>query len=164
MSLLDLFKKNDANLISDIIQDIKYNNKFKEYEGKTFIDIFNRSFEVNFTTSVDYAEKCINSLSNKKLYDDICNSLVKLCNEEVKHYLDEEEYASLYKLPREQILFHVSDLSIIIDDFREDSIGYCIAGNCDWNEEHGFIVVICNNEIKHIGEHDNIYNPWDEYK
>ncbi len=154
--------KNKEKLTSNIITNINYNKKFEQYEGKAYIKNFNETFDVSFKTDVDYAEKCIDSL-NDNSYDDICNSLINLCNEEVKDYLDNETYASLYKLSKDQIMKHVYDLSIIIEEPRENQIGYCIAGNCDWNEEHGFIIVICDNKIKYVGEHDNLYSPWDNY-
>ena len=160
--MFDIFS-NKQKLTSDIINEIQYNKNNKEYEGKSFIKIFNQTGVVRFTTNIEYAEKCINSLNNKELYDEACNRLIKLCNDEVKNYLDNDEYAALYNLTKEQILSHVSDLSILIDECREDSIGYCITGNCDWNEEHGFIIVICDNKIKYIGENDNLYSPWENY-
>lgn len=159
--MFNIFKKQE-NLTSNVITDIRYNKKYKEYEGKAYIKCFNEIFYVSFKTGIDYAEKCINSL-NDDLYDDIRNALINLCNEEVKDYLDDETYSSLYKLNKEQIMDHISDLSILIDESREDEMGYCITGNCDWNEEHGFIIVICNNEIKYVGENDNLYSPWDNY-
>jgi len=97
------------------------------------------------------------------MYDNIRNVLINLCNESIKDYLEYEEYASLYKLNINQIMEHVHDLSLLIEESREDQIGYCICGNCDWDEEHGFILVICDNKIKYTGEHDNNYSPWDNY-
>lgn len=160
--MFGIFKKHQK-LTSSVIDDIKYNKKFEEYEGKAYVKSFNLTLEVTFKTSIDYAEKCINSLS-EEIYDKIRDSLINLCNEEVEDYLDDEIYSSLYKLNKNQIMNHVSDLSIIIDESREDQIGYCISGNCEWNEEHGFIIVICDNKIKYVGEHDNLYSPWDKYK
>ena len=157
--MFNIFKK---KLTSSIISNIKYNKKLEEYEGKSFINSFNKTFNVSFKTDIEYAEKCIKSINNK-LYDEILEALIKLCNDEVKNYLDQEVYASLYNLNKEQIMNHVSDIELLISEAKENEIGYCIAGNCEWNEEHGFIIVILNNKIKYVGEHDNLYSPWDNY-
>ena len=168
--MFNIFRNKDTqNITSSVISNLKYNKKLKQFEGISTIEKFEEKIDVCIDSDVNiaYAENCITSLNealNEKLFNNICESLIKLCDFEVKDYLETKEFACLYKLNRNQILKHIHELTLYISNPKDNKIGYVIYGNCDWNEEDGFIVVIYDNIIKFVGEHGNIYSPWDEYE
>ena len=122
---------NKYNCFTDFVFDKKYN----EFRGDFFVEKFDQNCVVSFESDVSkiYAKNCIDYL--KYIPDEI---FTKICN------------------------LLISDLSMLIYNHpQQDIIGFCLCGNCVWNEEHGLIIVINNDKVVHYGENDNIYYPWE---
>ena len=160
---MGLFKRN--TITSNVINNLKYDKKSELYEGKSYINKFNTECDVTIEgATIEYAEKCINYLNNEmseELFDNILEYLCKYCNYYVENYQDD---VIPFKIYGKEILDYISDIAIHIYKPETDTIGFVIAGNCAWEIESGFAIVINDNKVKYVGEYGNLYNPWDEYK
>lgn len=157
-------KQNKNIPTSNVISNIKHDKNCEWYEGTAYINKFDKECIITIDdATIEYAEKCINYINNEmstKLFNDICASLIRYCN----YCINWDSDINLPKnIKGTDILKYISDIQILIQAPMEDTIGFDIAGNCEWEEEHGFAIVINDNKIKYVGEHGNIYSPWDEY-
>ena len=150
---------NKYNCFTDFVFDKKYN----EFRGDFFVEKFDQNCEVSFESDVSkiYAKKCIDYLKYipDEIFTKICNLLISDFNY-YKSMYPENDFPE--NITEKEIINYISDLSMLIYNHpQQDIIGFCLCGNCIWNEEHGFIIVINNDKVVHYGENDNIYYPWE---
>lgn len=140
-----------------------FNKKYNEYSGNFFIEKFGLNCEVSFEKSVseNYAKQCVDYLKYlpDEIFSKICDLLISDCN----YWKHEDSELNLpEKIVDREIINYISDLSMqVYNHPHQNIVGFCLCGNCRWNEEHGFIIVINNDKVVHYGENDNIYYPWE---
>ena len=160
---MGIFTKNKET--NSVINNLKYDKKYQLYEGTTSIDFFNEDCDVTIKgATIEYAEKCVNFLNKEmsdELFDELIKYLCQYCNFFVENY--PEGNAVPFGMYDRDVLDYVSAVTINISSPKTDTIGFVITGECAWNIESGFAIVINDNEIKYVGENEKTYDPWDKY-
>ncbi len=160
---MNLFKKN-KKVSSSVINNLEFDKKANFYKGVTYINKFKSECEVIIEgATIEYADKCINYLNEEiedEIFAQILEYLVKYCN----YYVEDDPYIDIpVKLSKEEVLDYIKDISIQIYKPERETIGFVILGDCAWNIEEGFAIVINDNKIKYVGPNEKVYNPWAEY-
>ena len=162
--MFNIFKKKDNNIIeSTTINNLQYNKEYNQYTGTSYINKFNKECNITIESNdIEYAEKCIKFINNEEsntIFEAIYESLVLYC----KSYLEEYNDINIPKdISGKDILNYLSEETICIFDNKDNKIGFNITGNCTWEEEHGFIIVVNDEKVKYVGEHGNLYYPWED--
>lgn len=144
---------------SKIIKNLVYIPEHHLYDGDTYLDRFDEMVSVSISkANVSYGERCIEYIRYEmfeglwdELYEGLCNyrnASSRFKNEPV--------------IEGEEILRHIDMITIYISRPKEDTIGFVLAGGCDWDEEYGFAVVINDEEIRYVGRFDQFLDPWGE--
>lgn len=121
---------------------------------------------VDPNVSEDYVEKCVEHFENlsDELMDEICEALCRYC-EEVRD--DAEDVFGDLGIPEtvtgREILEYCRPSSLIVEEPKSvDIIGYSIAGNCDWEPEHGLQIIIRDNRLLFVSSFDGMAIWYDD--
>lgn len=118
--------------------------------------------------SEEYAERCAEALNHLSagVVDEICNAAVRYFSHHRRHVgeeIDELMHVSVTELsePRE-ILKCIQVGVLIVDEPKDERIGYHVLCGCDWEEEHGLEFTILDGKLVYLGGF-NASGAWGTY-
>lgn len=150
-----------------MITDIK-NSEFG-IEGKVKSELFNETIDVVIEeeAGLEYAEKCAVALNNLseaaisaicKASKNYCLYMIDICED----FSDEMSVEINESTPPEEILKCIHPTTLIIDEPEEDSIGFHLECECDWEPEHGLELTFRDGRLIYAGPFEDC-GPWNEY-
>lgn len=131
---------------------------------KTEFKLFNTEIKV-FTgnnISKEYINKCIEHLNNlsEEVLSKLCQGTINFCND-YRDVITEENVDIPESIKDKEILKYIHPNSIVIEEEKENSIGYVVEFNCDWETEHGMAWSIRDNNAVYVGMY-NVIDPWND--
>lgn len=138
-------------------------------EGKVRFELFGVEINVLINKEVDmeYAESCacnLNCLPNETI-EKICSASKQYC----LYMLDEwaefgmevpMEFAE--DTPDKEILKHIHPTTLIIEEPKENIIGYHLECECDWEPEHGLELTLRDGKLIYCGSFE-CCDAWQKY-
>lgn len=135
-------------------------NNFSEYEGETFLDIFDHNVKVYIEqgADVEYAERCVAYLNalDEEVLDTLCRAAIKYCNEFLEDIGgDIIEFAT----PRDVLSYITPNTICIPNPKNKNEPVIDLEFNCTWEEEHGMEWIIRDGKAMYVGPYNGI-NPY----
>lgn len=154
------------NYVKDIERDGDY------VEAMAKVDLFPKEFKIisYVTVPVHYIERCVAHLDNlsDELLDKLRGYLFKYAMDYQKYFdmnneSDVKKSKKIYGGGPTNILSCIRLQNILISgaakgsEVNESTIPtFSLECACDWEYEHGLEIVISGNEIKYVGQFDNV--------
>ena len=172
-------------MITKMISNIKkiehggYNGLVKlERKDEPFYGRIENDFGIHADEDVpvEYAEKCVKdffSLSDEAI-DFICRSVKAFClknaeecesNGYLEDFLNDLTIPVYKDTSAADVMKCVGIQGIHVPKPKNESeIGYCIGAWCDWDPEHGLLIIMLNGKPVCVGNSDYMFcSPWDEF-
>ena len=145
---------------SRIIKNYHRANYFNE--GKIFFTLFNKEININvdFDVSLEYAEKCVECLNslNDNIIEQLCKESIKYC-EDFRELFEENKIVIPENIDGRKILEYIIPNTLIVNNPKDDKIGFHLECDCVWEIEHGLEWTIKDDKILYVGQFGN-YDAW----
>jgi len=158
-----------------LIKDIKDDEKYFLY-GKVYCPLFEKDIKIAIEkeAGIAYAEKCVEHQVHldEKLINKICERVSAYHQFMLDEWNEEFVQEINEKVPKDvsgrEILKYITNPELIIYQPKEGckGIGYTIAGNCEWEPEHGIDIIIRDDALLYVGPSECL-GSWaddDEYE
>lgn len=141
-------------------------------EGFTRWELFDKEIDVTIEEGVDiaYAEKCaeaLNNLSEKtinliwKAAKKYCLHVIEICGDEWDEW-NEMSFKVTEDTPAEKIKSEIFPSGLIVDEPKDERVGFCIGCNCSWESEHGLEIAILDGKLVYLGAFEG-RSPWGKF-
>lgn len=141
-------------------------------EGKTRWELFDKEIEVGIGdgASVEYAEKCAEALNAlpgetvKAIFEaakKYCLFFMELCGSDFDDF-SKMSFKVTKKTPAEKLKSEIIPTYLIVNEPKDERIGFHIECNCSWEIEHGLEITILDGKLVYLGAFESC-GAWDEF-
>lgn len=141
-------------------------------EGKVSWELFDTEISVGMDDNVDitYAEKCAEALNNlpeetiKSIWEaakKYCLYFIDLCGDEWDDW-NEMSFEVTKETPAEKIKSEIFPGYLIINEPKDERVGFHIECNCSWEPEHGLEITILDGKLVYLGAFES-RGAWDKF-
>ena len=148
----------------ELIKNIKKDKIWNS--GELHLPLTDTSIMVNIDFDVDmaYAEACakhaVHLQDHPEFTDCLYKKMISYC-EMYRDCFDDEGIEIPAGIEGSGIMKYINLEGLIISAPEGEGVAYTLYGDCEWEEEHGIEISICNNRVGYVGEYCAV-NPWKE--
>ena len=143
-------------------------------EGRVYCKPWDTEIDVSLyeeDVTLEYAEKCAEAMNSmpQELIDTICRAAKLFCLEFFDAISDEWRAELSHAVPVDkdtppaEMMKHFRPYALVVEPPADPSrIGYQLACNCAWEEEHGMEIDVLDGKLVYLCEYGG-ESPWDNH-